>query len=410
MKILVLWLFFLFFTLFEAQINPLAPSDPFQGTFKNAQLTLTLQGTLEQYSGTIIFNGQTFPIKARKTGNTTLEGTFQNQGYEFPFTISLQNTNLSFSTGGVTYSLNKETTMNPSEQTPQNPLNPLGTFEKTGKTYRHPLGFTFGYPETWKIQEGQGGLTLIPPDLKTNAYGPAEVYFIFGAPSPGISRPEDVRVIQYLQQTMMMLAPFLQYTGKVESLVVGNTTGAILTWEGQNPMGAKVRARVFVMIYKDFALAMSALGEIQHLELRENTLKEIFSSFGVGEGEQDPRIVGSWRNTYSHTSRTSTESFNIASDRYMILKPDGTFLAGGQAIFGGEQRDSSGEQTSSTSGDTGQKLNEQGRWGTRGNQLFLLWSDGGYAEYQCVLEGQPGQRNLLLAPPNGKKQLWEEVR
>ena len=58
----------------------------------------------DNYSGQILFNGQTFSLHGTTTGNA-LEGTFESDGNSFPFTASMYDGTLVFSTGGTTYRL-----------------------------------------------------------------------------------------------------------------------------------------------------------------------------------------------------------------------------------------------------------------------------------------------------------------
>lgn len=90
-----------------APVNPLAPSDPLVGTFADAQLSVTLQGGAGEYSGEIIFGGQTFPAAAQGEGNT-LMGTFTSGANQFDFTATLEGDTLTFVTGGTTYMLERE--------------------------------------------------------------------------------------------------------------------------------------------------------------------------------------------------------------------------------------------------------------------------------------------------------------
>jgi hypothetical protein len=277
---------------------------------------------------------------------------------------------------------------------------------KKGKTYRHTFGFTFWYPEKWRIRVAEGGLHLVPPDLKSNQYGPTEAYLVIGDSAEEITRPDDPRVIRYFEERIMGFAPFLRRTGTIESVRTSGGPGALILWEGRNPAGMEVRARVHVVLLKGFGVALVALGERGQIEARKPTLKAMFSSFGVGAGEKDPRLVGRWRTERHFFSGT----FSSTTIRHMILRPNGTFTSGGRLLAGMDHHDGGGDRTGSTSLDTGKARGEHGRWAAGKGRLYLMWKDGSYAEYGYHIEGQPGSRSLLLKPPGGKNQLWGEVR
>jgi hypothetical protein len=280
---------------------------------------------------------------------------------------------------------------------------PIG---KKGKTYRHPIGFTFWYPENWKVQETDAGLQLVPPDVKSNQYGPTEAYLIIGESAGDISRPDDPRIVQYLEGQLMTILPFVKRTGEVESVRASSGPGALITWEGQNPMGMQIRARVFVVLLKGYGVAFAGLGEKDRIEARESTLRAIFSTFGFGEGEKDLTLVGTWR----YESHFFSGTFSSTTLRYMVLRPDGTLSSGGRLLASMEHKDQYGDPTGSTTADTGEDSGERGRWGAGNGKLYLIWDDGSYAEYGYYVEGAPGSRKMLLKPSDGKNELWEEVQ
>ncbi|MBM3241284.1 hypothetical protein FJZ31_33800 [Candidatus Poribacteria bacterium] len=87
--------------------NPLAVTDPYVGTFKNDRITIEFRHADGQYTGIIHFSGHQFPATARESEGL-LQGTFQSQGQNFAFTATLKGTTLTFTTGGATYTLEKQ--------------------------------------------------------------------------------------------------------------------------------------------------------------------------------------------------------------------------------------------------------------------------------------------------------------
>jgi hypothetical protein len=84
--------------------NPLAPTDPFIGTFADGAMTLHLVGGAGQYEGRIEFGGQVYPARATRDG-VALRGAFTSAGQDFAFTAAFDGATLSFETGGATYRL-----------------------------------------------------------------------------------------------------------------------------------------------------------------------------------------------------------------------------------------------------------------------------------------------------------------
>ncbi|MEK9137531.1 MAG: hypothetical protein AAB393_10445, partial [Bacteroidota bacterium] len=123
-----------------------------------------------------------------------------------------------------------------------------------------------------------------------------------------------------------------------------------------------------------------------------------------GEGEKDPRLIGTWRyESYysSSSSGYSSGNFSSTSIRYMVFQPDGTFRSGSRLFA----------STDAVTADTGEDPGEHGRWSAGDGKLYLMWDDGSYAEHGYYIEGQPGSQKMLLKPTNGSKdQLWEQAQ
>jgi hypothetical protein len=390
----------------DAQSKPLSiePLDAngYVGTFKNDQMEIKLTGKGQQYTGTIHFNGQQLRATAQETQGR-LEGMFQSQGNHFAFTALLKGTTLTFSTGGATYMLEKQI-LNPLAAT--KPTNPLAmpqpatlpsVSKKMGKTYRHPIGFTFWYPEHWQVQDTELGLQLIPPDIRSNAQGPTEAFLILGDSADGISRPDDPRVIQYLESQLVTGLPFLKRIGEVESVDGSGGPGALITWEGKNPSGMQVRARVFTILLHGYGVALVAVGDTDGVNAREPVLRKIFSTFGFGESEKDRRLIGTWQ----YESTYFSGDFSGTTIRHMIFQADGAFRSGTRLLASSD----------AGTADSGEGSGEHGQWSAGNETLYLIWDDGSITEYGYYIEGPPGEQKMLLKPADGsKKELWEQIR
>jgi hypothetical protein len=65
-------------------------------------------------------------------------------------------------------------------------VDPLDASEK-GNVYRHPTGLSFWYPQSWRLQELDEALQLIPNDVVKTQEGPSEIYFISGESITGFN-------------------------------------------------------------------------------------------------------------------------------------------------------------------------------------------------------------------------------
>ena len=275
-----------------------------------------------------------------------------------------------------------------------------------GKVYRHVIGFSLWYPAGWTIKEHDDSLQLVPPKPATTPDGPSELYFIIGERviEEGITRADDPRVVEYLDQQILSLSPALARPGEPTS--VGK--GVAIEWKGTAPNGNVVLARASVRIINEYAVALLAIGLKAPLERRSVDLRRISDSFGFGEGKTDPALAGTWRlvSTYALTNESPFETdwsrARMVSETQstLTLRADGTWsrtdashmiaIAGDLSI---ESKDTSVEK---------------GRWNAGEGALYLLWGDGSWEDYKYELRRAEQGRQLRLVTGT-KGELWEET-
>jgi hypothetical protein len=268
-----------------------------------------------------------------------------------------------------------------------------------GKTYRHVIGFSFWYPEGWRVQEHDDFLQIIPPNPGTSPEGPTELYLIVGdtVAGEGITSPKDPRVVQYMEMAVAELSPFVQRTGGIGTVPMSQGEGARIDWKGRNQQGKVVCARTYVCILRESGIALLALAFEENLKRREGELVKIFASFGLGEGERDPQLVGTW-GLVSTSAITNTSPFETDYSRAravseeqstLQLMPDGTWIrndvsefiaiSGGLTVSSGPDRKAS-----------------RGKWNAAQGSLYLIWDDGSWQDYKYELQAGPQGRRLIL--------------
>jgi hypothetical protein len=186
------------------------------------------------------------------------------------------------------------------------------------KSYKHPVGISLRYPGDWTVQEGPGFIHLISPEVAKSAQGqPAELYTVSAEQAGRISSIEEPRLVSALESSMTQIFPFLQRVGGMARIKAGNVSGILLTREGTNPQGMKVRGQLSATILKGFSLSVFAIGSEDVITARQQTVREIFSSFDAGAGERDPQLVGLWQ------SALRDDGVSDRSSRYTV-EADGT--------------------------------------------------------------------------------------
>jgi hypothetical protein len=226
------------------------------------------------------------------------------------------------------------------------------------KTYKHPVGISLRYPGDWTVQEGPGFIHLISPEVAKSAQGqPTELYVVSAGQAGRISSIEDPQLIRALESSMTQVFPFLQRVGGMERIKAGNVSGIMLTREGTNPQGMKVRGQLSATILTGFSLSVFAIGSEDVITARQQTVREIFSSFDAEAGERDPQLAGLWQ------SGLRDDGVSDRSSRY-TLEADGTVTKVTRLqIIGDADTD---DQTETM----------RGTWAAGGGRLFVLWENG----------------------------------
>ena len=220
------------------------------------------------------------------------------------------------------------------------------------KTYKHPVGISLRYPGDWTLQEVPGFIQLISPEVNKSAQGqPTELSIVSAEQAGRLSSIEDPRLISALGSSMTQMFPFLQRVGGMERIKAGNVSGIMLTREGTDPRGTKVRGQLSATILKGFSLSVFAIGSEDVTTARQQTVREIFSSFDAGAGERDPQLVGEWQ------TGLLGDGVPDRSSRY-TLEADGNLT----------------KVTHSQSEDETETM--RGTWSAGDGRFFVLWENG----------------------------------
>ena len=415
------------------------PTRVVAGRYQGDGIAVTLRRDAGAWSGRIEQGERTFELQATST-DQGLVGTFRDGATQHPFRWVALAKGWDLESGGTHYTLHLQVAANPlAKGKPPAQGNPLARQERTtgpegsddpkgparsqepiplpdmkitdagrvavrGKIYEHPLGFRFRYPEAWQLRQVEEGiLSLTPDDLLQNADGPLEIILILGDSADGLRDPKSPTIAGFLDKLLAASFPFFKRTGKVEAQRMGGQEFSRHSWRGKSPTGKTFEARAWACIQKDTALGLVTLMPNKQLAKRQPVLEAMAASFHFVEPSKDPRLVGGWRNE----SYFSSGSFGSTTSRYMELRPDGTSTWGSRFMAGMTHHDSGGNETGSTSGDSGAGKLLSGRWSAADKRLYIMWENGREEEFGYYREGE----SMLLTPiGGGKKQLWQKVR
>ena len=285
----------------------------------------------------------------------------------------------------------------------------LNASEK-GNVYHHPTGLTFWYPQSWRLQELDEALQLIPNDVAMTPEGPSEFYFVSGesVAGSGISRADDPQVINYVDQQVRSVLPQLNLSSEREYMDLMGTQGVVFRWAGNNNAGKPIEGRAFIVIAKDVALTLSAIAYKGLIDKRTPSLKKIFTSFVLGDGQLDKALVGTW-NKHATASLANpdriyqtawTAAQSVSEDKSKLtFYPDGRWhrvnsshtLVGAGGIW---LEDKSKKEYS-------------GKWFADGKRLFMIYEDNTWEDFAYKVVSSGGGRELRTSV--GKKAtIWRQ--
>jgi len=277
-----------------------------------------------------------------------------------------------------------------------------------GALYQHPIGFQLWHPQGWKVLPQEECLQLMPPDPSGTAEAPHEIYLLIGdaIEDEDLKSPDDPRVGQYLDQQLQSIAPVLRRQGAPTAVAMARGKGARYEWRGQMEGQPEVVARGYACIIKNYGIALLAIGFPKDLDKREATLRQIFASFGFGEGKKDPALVGTW-SLLATTSLRNDSPYETSWSRARLVSDTSSTLT--FAADGSWKRIDRHHMIAMGAGvaieDKSEKQS-QGTWNAADGGLFMIWSDKTWEDYRYELRRTERGTELRLITGN-TGQVWQ---
>jgi hypothetical protein len=268
----------------------------------------------------------------------------------------------------------------------------------TDQVYNHVSGLRFQYPDGWSVKDSAfADFELIPPDSGSNELGATETYFQWEF----LFEPSNQKIIENLEQLIPRVVPFLKRTGEVEQFQAGEVKGMLPNWNGTDPAGVEVWARVFVFPGKDMTIALVALGEKKRLDARESAIRSILSSYQFGPAEKDKTLFGQWGSAVQEPCGNGNHKGISEIKSSLQLNSSGSF-----------QMSESGHST----GCDEEKMEENGdyedtfdgTWFANQGKLFLVSSSNTSITFSYQVQGETGSRILTLNHGTGRSQVLNE--
>ena len=390
----------------KPQPSPSVQSKPgsFAGTFKGAEVTLTLAAAGEgKLTGTIVMGDKKYPATAKLVPQG-IEGSFKVEEESFEFLAKFEGDSLLLNSGGTTHILLRQGGAKPTNPLASKPTekpkpsNPLASRDKptpaaapvtdmaAGSGFVHPAGLQIKLPKGWQTQSS-GPLTMLLPPGATKPDGD-EAYLLLVGEANGIQSKTDPRLGQFMELVLngekgeggLILGPGItfQRTGQ-------DSSG--LTFQGSNARGNTIYARCVISEPKGRIAAILAVGLKSKIDAREAALQSTMAAVSSAAPEHDSRLLGSWKGTTRTKSidardavgRQQASSVSDSSTTYQ-LSADGRFL---------ESRWSRtiaiGKGVSIDTGDTVEKT--AGQWAASNGKIAFCESNGLYLMGTYQIQG-----------------------
>lgn len=263
---------------------------------------------------------------------------------------------------------------------------------KGGKEYTHASGGKFRYPADWTLKEEEAALVLTPPDANN------EQFFVVGEKAEGATDPASPEVVAYLDETVRSLLPAMKRVGAVEKATAGAGKGAFLVWEGDHD-GRLSQVRAYVTILKGYGISLIALGPKDAIAKRDKALRDIFYTFGWGQGKRDQKLVGTWKH-WSYKATSGVESKATA-----VLNADGTFSYESDSESSGNVniKNQYGDQTAWGVMYSRNGSGWKGTWTADGSELTLFFEDGTSESFDYEFKQQGANVFLVTYGADRKK-------
>ncbi len=267
------------------------------------------------------------------------------------------------------------------------------------KTFSHPFGIQFKYPDNWEVKQDDTGIYLIPNSAPRNAQGIPEEFVVFqSAPAEGVTDPTAPNVVDWFDQLWNQGFPGMKRSGPAKALKTGLGPAASMVYEGKGS-----RHRVYVTLFEDQGIIMGHLLQNKTTSQLDSTVRTIFTSLNRGKVQVDPNLVRTWRRSNTVGSSDLNGSFYSNSTVTWVFKADGTVLYSSKVRIDGNTADLGVNVHSE-----GDPSIYQGRFVTSNKQLHIKWSSGLEENYQySVFLDHEGTPSLKLTAPGEKPKYYQ---
>lgn len=280
---------------------------------------------------------------------------------------------------------------------PEPTMDPSGAAARS-VIFRHPLGYTFSHPATWRVELRAEGTLILPADHAVDSAGNAlEMIALSSQAAPGIARPDDPQVLAFFEQH----SAGMRRVGGAEPVASGFGPGIVLTFEG-SLNGIDARRRFFVTLHNGEAIYLIHEASRALDDRRDSAVRDLFASLSYTRPASDPQIVGEWRRRINSGSTDSRGGLYTQEEETVAFHADGRLEFGKSITISGT---TSGVSVFSP----GNPDVRRGRYSAVNGQVTITWNDGGADRFEYALFMHEGARHVRIGPSGNGARFFHRV-
>ena len=401
----------LLFILFSLLILSCAKEEvSISGTYKNDEILLKIGKDGSNVNGLLAKGGNEYPVKGEVKGSS-ISGSFSSGEDSYDFKAEVSGDTMSFTTGGTTYKLSKKGKPNPlAKKKKDNPLakkdepakenKPVA--EKTTKTYQIDNSFIFfDYPKEWQVNAQENFLNIAPPNARTDANGEADELVIMSiTPANGFQLNDDAVqkfFVQLVNQQFNNSAVLKESGTSTSKLGAGRT----FKFSVKSNEGKDATVMVYCTVFNNVSFYVEHAALNEYYADRSKEAEAIFNSLRFEQpkqnkapetvkvsGDRDPQLVSAW----IHRSNAGNGVVYLESSTKALFQADGKVYWGTGTFI------SADNGSYSAISKPGQNPPDEGIWTTKGNVIYITWSNGYKSQYQYEVfdyNGTPAVKMII---------------
>ena len=251
--------------------SALAQSVNFGGEYSGSQILLKLNAdTGSAYSGSLQFEGTTYPVNAKAEGAKSLQGTFRSDGHAFRFSAFLRQSELHLTTDGTEYILVRKAAA------AAKPAVPAGaaTAYQSART-----GLSLRLPQGWSAQDQEQGVLLSPPGASIDLSREDNTEAYFALLQTQFQASEEATFAKQVSTAFLQGGAQITRGGTRQPLSASGRSGSLYAWDLRDPLTGKAMSfDIYIFPAGDRAFAVVALGETERVRSHSPSLRQIAGS------------------------------------------------------------------------------------------------------------------------------------